>query len=264
MTFGEKISKLRKDNNYTQEQLADILEVSRQSVSKWESNSAYPETEKLIRLARLFDCSTDYLLKDDITDMKKSEVVVESSKGVFQITHQIILGYLLLASSVIAGAIILVLAKSRETLFFSIPIILSLLACALICLFVKQKAWYWCIWAVFMPLLVLTPYTVYLPFYSGMIGLMAVVSVIMVIVASKCFSGTIQVTAKKSFCVICGWSAILCGVLLLFLFVFRSVIHSTIALIPYLLATLLIYVSLALLLTYTVCYLKSIKRTRGQ
>ncbi|MEE1196810.1 MAG: helix-turn-helix transcriptional regulator, partial [Lachnospiraceae bacterium] len=42
MTLGDKISKLRKDNNYTQEQLAGILGVSRQSVSKWESNLAYP------------------------------------------------------------------------------------------------------------------------------------------------------------------------------------------------------------------------------
>lgn len=68
MTFGEKLSKLRKESNYTQEQLADILEVSRQSVSKWESDIAYPETEKLIRIAKLFDCSVDYLLKHDCTD----------------------------------------------------------------------------------------------------------------------------------------------------------------------------------------------------
>lgn len=49
MTLGDKILKLRKDNNYTQEQLAGILGVSRQSVSKWESNLAYPETDKLLR-----------------------------------------------------------------------------------------------------------------------------------------------------------------------------------------------------------------------
>ena len=49
MTLGDKISKLRKDNHYTQEQLAGILGVSRQSVSKWESNLAYPETDKLLR-----------------------------------------------------------------------------------------------------------------------------------------------------------------------------------------------------------------------
>lgn len=64
MTVGDKLSKLRKENNYTQEQLADILGVSRQAISKWESNITYPETSKLIRMSELFQCSLDYLLKD--------------------------------------------------------------------------------------------------------------------------------------------------------------------------------------------------------
>ncbi|MBQ8827853.1 MAG: helix-turn-helix transcriptional regulator [Clostridia bacterium] len=68
MTLGEKIAKQRKENNYTQEQLAEILGVSRQSVSKWESDIAYPETDKLIRLGKLFECSMDYLLNDECTD----------------------------------------------------------------------------------------------------------------------------------------------------------------------------------------------------
>ena len=64
MTLGDKLSKLRKENNYTQEQLADILGVSRQAISKWESDISYPETDKLIRMSELFDCSLDYLLKE--------------------------------------------------------------------------------------------------------------------------------------------------------------------------------------------------------
>ena len=72
MTLGEKITKQRKENNYTQEQLADILGVSRQSISKWESDIAYPETDKLIKMGKLFDCSMDYLLKDEITDKSGS------------------------------------------------------------------------------------------------------------------------------------------------------------------------------------------------
>lgn len=64
MSLGEKLSKLRRENNYTQEQLAEILGVSRQAISKWESDSAYPETEKLLKLGELYDCSMDYLLKD--------------------------------------------------------------------------------------------------------------------------------------------------------------------------------------------------------
>lgn len=65
MTLGDKLSKLRKENNYTQEQIAAALGVSRQSISKWESNLAYPETDKLIRMSEMFQCSLDYLLKDE-------------------------------------------------------------------------------------------------------------------------------------------------------------------------------------------------------
>ena len=74
MTLGEKLSKLRKEYNYTQEQLADILGVSRQSISKWESDIAYPETEKLIELGKLFECSMDYLIKDEVTEKTGTSV----------------------------------------------------------------------------------------------------------------------------------------------------------------------------------------------
>lgn len=73
MTLGEKIAKQRKELNYTQEQLADILGVSRQSISKWESDIAYPETDKLIKIGKLFECSMDYLLNEDITEKKSNQ-----------------------------------------------------------------------------------------------------------------------------------------------------------------------------------------------
>ena len=73
MTLGEKLSKLRKEYNYTQEQLADILGVSRQSISKWESDIAYPETDKLIKMGKLFECSMDYLLNEDIIEKQSIE-----------------------------------------------------------------------------------------------------------------------------------------------------------------------------------------------
>lgn len=64
MTLGEKLAMHRKQNNYTQEQLAELLGVSRQAVSKWESDLAYPETDKLIKLSEMYGCSLDYLMKD--------------------------------------------------------------------------------------------------------------------------------------------------------------------------------------------------------
>ncbi len=68
MTTGNKLAKLRREAGYTQEQLAEMLDVSRQSISKWESDAAYPETEKLIKLGELYGCSMDYLLKDEIEE----------------------------------------------------------------------------------------------------------------------------------------------------------------------------------------------------
>ncbi len=72
MTLGEKIAKQRKELNYTQEQLADILGVSRQSISKWESGVAYPETGKLVKMGKIFDCSMDYLLNEEITEKQST------------------------------------------------------------------------------------------------------------------------------------------------------------------------------------------------
>ena len=80
MTFGEKLARLRRENNITQDQLAQLLSVSRQSVSKWESGTAFPETDKLIRLADLFHCSLDYLLRDSRSDSPESHP--EGSAGV--------------------------------------------------------------------------------------------------------------------------------------------------------------------------------------
>ena len=65
MTFGEKIQKLRKEADLSQEELACQLGVSRQAVSKWESQNGYPEMEKMILISELFQVSLDYLLKED-------------------------------------------------------------------------------------------------------------------------------------------------------------------------------------------------------
>ena len=81
MTTGEKIQKLRKENNYTQEELADIMNVSRQSISKWESDAAFPETEKLITLSKLFHCTIDYLLNTDNNDITSEANSVSEKPG---------------------------------------------------------------------------------------------------------------------------------------------------------------------------------------
>ena len=65
MTFGEKIQSLRKQSGLSQEELSYRLGVSRQAVSKWERNSGYPETEKLIKMSKLFNVTIDYLLGEN-------------------------------------------------------------------------------------------------------------------------------------------------------------------------------------------------------
>ena len=67
MSFGQNVQFLRKmRNKMTQEELADKLGVSRQTVSKWELDTAYPEMNKLIELCNLFSCSMDQLVREDI------------------------------------------------------------------------------------------------------------------------------------------------------------------------------------------------------
>ena len=69
MSLGENLQFLRKKENITQEQLAEQLNVSRQSVSKWESDSAYPEMDKLLQLCNLFHCSMDDLVQKEISQV---------------------------------------------------------------------------------------------------------------------------------------------------------------------------------------------------
>lgn len=64
MKFSDKLKKLRKDNNLSQERLADLLEVSRQAVSKWESGSSYPDMEKMKKMCKVLNCTLEDLLDD--------------------------------------------------------------------------------------------------------------------------------------------------------------------------------------------------------
>lgn len=80
MILAEKIVKLRKQNGWSQEDLATRLNVSRQSVSKWESMASIPDLEKIVKMSQIFGVSTDYLLKDEIeeeTSFALDEVVLE-------------------------------------------------------------------------------------------------------------------------------------------------------------------------------------------
>ena len=68
MIFADKVIQLRKKNGWSQETLAEKLNVSRQTVSKWESAQSVPDFNRMIQLSELFEVSTDYLLKDSIEE----------------------------------------------------------------------------------------------------------------------------------------------------------------------------------------------------
>lgn len=75
MTLGEKIFKLRSEKGLSQEAFGDNLGVSRQSVSKWETDQSVPELEKIVAISELFGVTTDYLLKDEIpVEVQKADV----------------------------------------------------------------------------------------------------------------------------------------------------------------------------------------------
>ena len=68
MILADKIANLRKKNGWSQEELAEKMQVSRQAVSKWEAAQTVPDLEKILALSRLFGVTTDYLLKDELED----------------------------------------------------------------------------------------------------------------------------------------------------------------------------------------------------
>ncbi len=70
MIFADKLMQLRKKAGWSQEELAEQMDVTRQSVSKWEGAQSVPDLEKIIRLSDLFGVTTDYLLKDEIEEVE--------------------------------------------------------------------------------------------------------------------------------------------------------------------------------------------------
>lgn len=88
MILADKIIMLRKKNGWSQEELAEKLDVSRQSVSKWEGGLSVPDLNKIIGMSALFGVSTDYLLKDELEQMTPSETGESDDAPVRQVTAE--------------------------------------------------------------------------------------------------------------------------------------------------------------------------------
>ena len=81
MSLGETIYRLRTEKSLSQGDLAEMLEVSRQSISKWENNSAVPDLEKIIKLSEIFEVSLDELVKGEDTP-RRSTTVTEAPQEI--------------------------------------------------------------------------------------------------------------------------------------------------------------------------------------
>lgn len=148
MNLGEMIYRLRTEKQMSQGELAEMLEVSRQSISKWENNSAVPELDKLIRLSEIFEVSLDELVKGeektkDIPPEVRTEVVYEKASG---FTPRKIAGTILLCMAFLVTILLLVAGGGLAGLIFASPF----LVCGIICFAFKKNVGLWCAWAVYV------------------------------------------------------------------------------------------------------------------
>ena len=151
MTLGEKIYKLRTERNLSQGELSEMLEVSRQSISKWENGAATPDLDKIIKLSEVFGITIDELVKNEeisvpVSEEPKNDVIVVKKESNFP--PRKIIGTVLLSLSLLITVIcfaIGLVGGSLIGLLFSSPLIL----CGIICFVFKKNIGLWCFWAVF-------------------------------------------------------------------------------------------------------------------
>lgn len=144
MSLGETIYKLRTEKNMSQGDLADALDVSRQSISKWETNSSVPELDKLIKLSAVFGVSLDELILNRRPQDAPSPQAIPAEVPAPG-TSQKNAGIILLCFGALVWLMLTLLGDILSGLVFASPFI----ACGLICLFVRKSAGLWCGWAVF-------------------------------------------------------------------------------------------------------------------
>lgn len=119
MNFNEKIYKLRKEKGLSQEALAEILNTTRQAVSKWENGQGFPETQKLLEIGNYFEVSIDYLLKESTNEQTSNE------KG-YYVSYEMAMGYIMndkkVANYISIGLCFIILSFIPYYLFKESPI----------------------------------------------------------------------------------------------------------------------------------------------
>lgn len=147
MTLGQNIARLRAQKGFSQGDLADALEVSRQSVSKWETDASIPELDKLLRLAELFNVTLDELVKGkSLQEEADAPRPVPPAAPPSTHSKQWIIGVILLCFGLLTVLLFLLLGGGLGGLIFGLPFLL----CGAILLTVKRRAGLWCGWAMYL------------------------------------------------------------------------------------------------------------------
>ncbi len=144
MTLGTNISRLRAERGLSQGDLAEALDVSRQSVSKWETDASVPELDKLLRLSRLFGVSLDELVTGQAPgEPAAEEKTPEAAAPVFP--PRKIVGLVLLCMAFFPFVVFTTLGSISLGLLYALPA----LVCGLICFFVPRRPGLWCAWSLY-------------------------------------------------------------------------------------------------------------------
>lgn len=141
MTLGNKLQNMRKQKGLSQEQLANMITVSRQAVSKWETNETIPDIGNLLQLSKLFEVSLDFLLNDEIEDNKEIPIVLSTVKK--EKKKWIMIGILIL---VVVIALALYLGQRFHILglvtsYLILIVFISLIALCILFLFKVVHIW---------------------------------------------------------------------------------------------------------------------------
>lgn len=151
MSLGQKIYKLRTDSKLSQEELAVKLSVSRQSVSKWETDSSVPELDKLLGLSDIFGVSLDALVRgEDYISENKTDIAasnIEACKNIYEkgFPMRKIVGTIFACTGAVIFLLFLFLAGTAGGVLFALPFFL----CAAVCFIAKKRTTLWCMWAVY-------------------------------------------------------------------------------------------------------------------
>ena len=147
MSLGQRIYKYRIEKKLSQTDLANALDVSRQSISKWETNGSVPELDKLVKLSELFGVTLDEL----VLDKKQPDPAVEPESKVAYMERQApsstqrTVGAILLCFAALVWVLVSLFGDILAGLVLASPFA----ACGLICLFVHKNVGLWCLWVIY-------------------------------------------------------------------------------------------------------------------